>query len=173
MVLLCLSWPTSLMKTWNRTALEGLAWRRRRRMAAEPQESSQALHPTGSSFPSSPRKQWWAITFALEYFYETMLNPCERISTLCILLTAFSLRLGFKFVWTLTLQKLLLKAFQNIPDYSRVQVCLTSMVQMRGKTVLCTFVTAGAALPCSRQAIETHLLGCRSLLKHSHEKEKM
>lgn len=61
-----LSWPTSLMKTWNRTALEGFAWRSRRLTAAEPQVSSQTLHPYGSYSPSAPGYQRWADSFALE-----------------------------------------------------------------------------------------------------------
>lgn len=69
MILLYLSRPTQLMKTWN--ALEGLTWRR---MAAEPQESPQALHPSGHSFPNSPGLQWWAVTFALECFYVAVLK---------------------------------------------------------------------------------------------------
>lgn len=61
------------------------------------------------------------VTFALEHFYETMLNLWGRISTCCAFLAAFSLRPGFKFVWTLTLQKLPLKGllkFSRLPRSS-------------------------------------------------------
>lgn len=125
------------MQTWNRMTLEGLAQRSRRTVTAEPWESSQALHPFGSSFPSSPGQQWWAVTFALENFYETTLNLWGRISPLCAFPTTSSFRMGFKFVWTLALQKLLLKAFQTFPGCSGVQARLAIMVEAGGRLHAC------------------------------------
>lgn len=51
-------------------------------------------------------------------------EPLERFSTLCAFLIRLSLRLGFKFVWALTLQGLPLKAFQTLPGCSGIQACL-------------------------------------------------
>lgn len=140
----CLSWPTWSMKTWHSTALEGPAQESGRVMAAEPPECSQALNPSGSSFPSSPGKQGRAVTFVLEYFFETVLNLWGRISTLC----TFPTRI-FHSGWALSLDADIAKAAtKGLSEWSRgVQACLTSVVEMRRRLHACVCRSCPSSLP--------------------------